>query len=94
MMSDDNNQKPFRANKGVQDIPLLLKPFYRLYHGARVGIHLLSLKKVQNPMKKPGLPPKEESRMYFLDPYDHKTFNANRKIHKSTFIDTLHAILG
>ena len=79
-MSDgQKDMPPARDNRGVQAIPTILEPFYTLYYPAKVSLHLLSLKKTTNAMKKSGIPKKLDSHMYFLDPFDHNIFNKNRK---------------
>lgn len=66
-------------NRGVQGIPILLEPFYRLYYVAKVGLHLLSLQKTTNAMKKSGIPKVLDGHMYLLDPFDQNIFNKIRK---------------
>ena len=96
-LSDNGNEaKPARANRNALDYPFYLEPFYRLANSARVCTYLLQLTqiKVDNAMKKPGLPKKYDGNMYFLDPIDLQTFNLNRKLNNSTIVNTIHAILA
>jgi len=45
-------------------------------------------------MKKQGIPAKEDRHMYLIEDFDNKDFTKERRKHKGSFVDTMHAIMA
>ena len=70
MLSDGNDTRTTRIIRGIDNVSPLLRPFINVFYAAKIGLYLLTRSKANNPMKKKGLPKKEDRLMYLLDPYD------------------------
>ena len=70
MLSDGNDTRTTRIIRGIDNVSPLLRPFINVFYAAKIGLYLLTRSKANNPMKKTGLPKKEDRLMYLLDPYD------------------------